>query len=389
MATKAFTVPTEIVSVDNIEHGRPQKFSQARIPELDGVRALAIWMVLICHMFYGYPVPDGALSSIPHALLEVIGHGWLGVDLFFILSGFLITGILLDSKGRAAYFRNFYSRRALRILPLYITVIGVMWLCYTGGSRFFLISSVFLSNFSYYFNVDVPHGAGVFWSLSVEEHFYLLWPLIVLNLNRRKLAVLSLAIVIITPILRGIGAARGMSLDMEIYLYSWFRFDGLALGALLALWVRSSYNNAKNSFRLATLLVGIAVVITLAGIPFGLMQKGTMGASLRYTQAQLPFAALILSALTLRSTVWTAPLRNSFARLSGDLSYCIYLTHLAIGDAYEYFAKLLNIHVENIVGTLGSVLVRASIILLLTFMLALLSRRYLETPFLRMKRVFA
>lgn len=389
MATNTFDAPIEIAVPKPLVRTASPAFSHIRIPELDGIRALAIWMVLVNHLFNGYPNPEGALAHIPNVVLGVISHGWLGVDLFFILSGFLITGILLDSKTRPAYFRNFYSRRALRILPLYFTVIALMWLCYTGAARFFLISLAFLANFSHYLNAGVPHGAGVFWSLSVEEHFYLLWPLLVLYLSRRNLTILSLLIVVATPVLRGVCAARGMDLDAEIYLYSWFRFDGLALGALLAVWVRTPYSTARNSFKLAALLLISAVIITLVGFPFGLMQRGTLGAALRYTQSQLPFAAFILSALTLRATRWTALLRSSFARLSGDLSYCIYLIHLAIGDAYEFFTHALNLNVAGTVGALGAVLVRAAVILLVTFALALLSRKYLEAPFLRLKRVFS
>lgn len=388
MTTNTIDAPIDTVVSKPIVRTASPAFSHTRIPELDGIRALAIWMVLASHLFYGYPNPDGAFAHIPNVILGVISHGWLGVDLFFILSGFLITGILLDSKTRPAYFRNFYSRRALRILPLYFTVIALMWLCYAGASRFFLISLAFLANFSPYLNAGAPHGASVFWSLSVEEHFYLLWPLLVLYLSRRNLTILSALIVVGTPILRGVCASRGMGIG-EIYLYSWFRFDGLALGALLAVWVRTPYNTARNTFKLAALLLSIALVITLVGLPFGLMQKGTLGAALRYTQSQLPFAAFILSALMLRATKWTALLRSSFARLSGDLSYCIYLIHLAVGDAYEFFTKALKLNVAGAAGAFGVVLVRAVVILLVTFALALLSRKYLEAPFQRLKRVFS
>ena len=105
---------------ESIQHsGNQAPIRGAHIPELDGIRALAIWMVLGDHLFYGLPNPPDALDHIPRIFLFVIGHGWLGVDLFFVLSGFLITGILLDSSPKPHSFNNFYARRFLRIVRLY------------------------------------------------------------------------------------------------------------------------------------------------------------------------------------------------------------------------------------------------------------------------------
>lgn len=95
----------------------------SHVPELDGIRAIAIWMVLLLHVVYAFPNAPGSLSFVPGAIMLVISHGWLGVDLFFMLSGFLITGILLGTKERPRYFRNFYIRRVLRIAPLYFIVV--------------------------------------------------------------------------------------------------------------------------------------------------------------------------------------------------------------------------------------------------------------------------
>jgi hypothetical protein len=122
-------------------------------------------MVLVLHTF----IPDGesaqALARWPKSLLLIMGHGWLGVDLFFVLSGFLITGILLDSRNSPHYMRNFYSRRVLRILPVYFICVAVMAYFYPGHSSYFLISLLFLANTAGLFQIAVPHGPGVFWSL--------------------------------------------------------------------------------------------------------------------------------------------------------------------------------------------------------------------------------
>ncbi len=207
-----------------------------RIPELDGFRAIAIWAVLIAHAFYGWNDTQAIAERFPQRLQLALGHGWLGVDLFFVLSGFLITGILLDTREHPAYFKNFYVRRALRILPLYFGCIVVMSLGYRGYGPYFLTSVFFLANLARLFGVPAPHGPGVFWSLAVEEHFYLLWPVLNRFLRRRLFAMLAILLVVLTPVARIVFAAHGLNTNEQVYLYSWFRFDGLALGALLAMW---------------------------------------------------------------------------------------------------------------------------------------------------------
>src|SRR5438270_12094343 len=140
---------------------------ESRIPELDGIRAIAIWMVLLVHVITAFPNPQGALSFLPWSMQVALGHGWLGVDLFFMLSGFLITGILLDTRERPHYFRNFYARRFLRIMPLYFTLVLVSALFYHHYGRYLLLSSVFGANLAPLFLVAVPHAPIVRWSLVV------------------------------------------------------------------------------------------------------------------------------------------------------------------------------------------------------------------------------
>ncbi|MBI1765628.1 MAG: acyltransferase [Acidobacteria bacterium] len=363
-----------------------QVLSQEHVPEFDGVRALAIWLVLLTHIFLAYPNPAGALDAIPRPLYEIINRGWLGVDLFFVLSGLLITGILLDAKGKPHYYRNFYGRRVLRILPLYLACIAVMSLFYTGYGSYFLLSLPFLANFASGFGIATPHGPGVFWSLCVEEHFYLLWPLVVSLLPRRALAVLGCLLLVVSPLLRAWGVQRGMSIDMEVYQYSFFRFDGLALGSLLAIWLRSDYAARRTSLGLAASMIGLAVVVTLAGLPYGILSKSVAGVALRYTQMNLLFGAFIVTAFALRGTWVTDVLRSSFASVSGKLSYCLYLIHLAVGDAYYHLTAPYAAVLVARLGSLGSVLARAATILLLSFGLAWLSQRFLEGPALRLKR---
>jgi peptidoglycan/LPS O-acetylase OafA/YrhL len=359
----------------------------ARVPELDGIRAIAIWMVLVHHVFFAFPRASSAYEGIPVVLLRLVDHGWLGVDLFFILSGFLITGILIESKSKPNYAKNFYMRRVLRIFPLYFVAVVTMWLFYPDSTSYLLLSFVFLANFANGFQIHEPHGMGILWSLNIEEHFYLAWPWVVFCLGKRKLAYLAASIVVLTPFIRGFSAANGMNL-LHIYSYSWFRFDGLAVGALIAIWVRSSYCSRRNTLALAMAVLAAGLVITAIGMPFGLMEKGTAGAALRYTQAQTVFAAGMLAVLALLNTPFTAILRSRFARLTGELSYCLYLVHLAIGDAYVTLTNHYRVNLEPHLGTFGAVLFRAAVIATVSYLVALASRKYLERPILRWKVLF-
>jgi len=364
--------------------------AHAHIPELDGFRATAVLMVLLGHLFFGTVLPPEAYAWMPSVLRGVIGHGWLGVDLFFILSGFLITGILLDSRDSAHYFRDFYARRVLRIFPLYLACILVYYFAYPHSGAYFGLALLFLANFAGAFGVGWPHGPGVFWSLAVEEHFYLLWPLLVRVLTRSRLLALTLLIVFGTPVLRGVCTWWGMDPEFQIYPYSFFRFDGLALGAILAIWVRSSFYSRSNAWKLAGALAGLSIVVTAVGLPFGIMgTKSIASSALRYTQAQLFFAAFMTLALAYRATPFTAILRTRFAKVTADLSYCIYLTHLALFDLYYQILAHWQIDDVSRFGAVGALAMRCVAITAATYALAALSKRWLEDPFLRLKRYFS
>ena len=363
--------------------GQTSKQLESRIPELDGIRAIAIWMVLLVHVITGFPNPEGALNFLPWSVQVAIGHGWLGVDLFFMLSGFLITGILLDTRERPHYFRNFYARRFLRIMPLYFTMVLAWAVFYRQYGHYLLLSSVFGANLAPAFHVAVPHGPTVLWSLAVEEHFYFLWPLIVLLLDRKKLLWLCLAIFVGCPILRGICALKGVNPGTIIVL-SCFRFDGLATGAAIAIWARSARFDRKTAHVIAAICLVMLCVVTIAGNSHGIFgTKTPVGLAFTYTQAYFAFAILFVLALVYRGTIWTSILRIPFMQLSGALSYCLYLIHLSIGDGYQtLLAKRLHL------GPMENVLTRAAVVILLSFAFAALSRKFLEQPCLALKSRF-
>jgi peptidoglycan/LPS O-acetylase OafA/YrhL len=354
-----------------------------RIPELDGFRAIAIWMVLLVHVLAFEDRPS--LLFLPRSIREILSHGWLGVDLFFLLSGFLITGILLDNRGRRFYFKNFYIRRFLRIMPLYFAVVFVWSFAYHGHRSFFLLSSMFGANLAPLFHVRQAHGGVVLWSLAVEEHFYLVWPAIVFLLDRRKVLILCAVLFVTCPILRGIFAARGMDREI-IYVLSWFRLDGLAAGAALAIWVRSEWFSRRSAHLMIGVLIGVLCAITIAGLPFAVfVTKSPAAVALRYTQAYLIFGSFFVLTLAYLSTKWTSPLGWSFLQLSGALSYCLYLIHLSVGDLFQFlYAHQHRVHLagDALVLTRGAFMIAAS------FGIAMLSQAYFEGPILTLKDRF-
>src|SRR4029077_8518462 len=194
---------------------------RGHLPALDGMRGLAVMMVLVFH-FVGQMLPTNALER---AIVGVTKHGLLGVDLFFVLSGFLITGLLYEAHDKPNYLRNFYMRRVLRIFPLYYGVLALVFFVaplippLLGPTLDYLLDrqawawlygiNVYLAGHEEWSFSYLNH----FWSLSVEEHFYLVWPFVVLLLARwpRALIAVSLAISLGAMLARVVGILMGLS----------------------------------------------------------------------------------------------------------------------------------------------------------------------------------
>ena len=364
----------------------PEMHPQRYIRELDGVRALAIWMVLLAHLLFGEAV-HGTVSRILPKALNLFGeHLGRGVDLFFVLSGFLITRILLNSKMCNGYFSTFYFRRALRILPLYLLVIIVSAFAYGASFRnYYWLALFFSANLAPALHVNHPNGMGPMWSLAVEEQFYLLWPLIVYLTSRRTLAIVAIALVLLEPVFRFVSITHAQSPDLPVT--TWCRSDGLALGSLLALWVTSPRANLTASTRLALAFVLSCVAILIIGIPFGIAKSGDSASiALRVTQFNLLFGAIVLVAVAYAGNPWASPLRSRFARVSADYSFCLYLIHVPLIDAFNFFTPRLGPSFAN-TDSPTIVLLRTAFVLPAAFAIAALSRHFLELPFLRMKRL--
>ncbi len=354
------------------------------VRELDGIRAIAIALVFLTHLFATTPiVPTAFIASLPAPFRVLASHGWLGVDLFFVLSGYLITRILLSAKGRPGYFRSFYLRRLLRIAPLYYTILIVLiaaygYSNYAGYWNFALGLSANLSTLA---GADAPQAAGPMWSLAVEEQFYLFWPFVVLMLSRRALAVVAVAIVAIEPFARyHFGPGQ--------IVYPWCRFDGLALGAILALWFTAPSVTRGRSLRLSAALVGMSLAITAATAPFGGFAEGLLSTASRISEGTLLFAGIIAAVIAVPGLKATGFLRSRALRFVAELSFCLYLVHVPLVDLFHVLSR----NVFPAVGALDvqpRIALQTTFVIVAAFAIAMLSRRFIELPLLRLKPIIA
>ena len=346
------------------------------MPELDAVRGIAILLVILVH---GMARPLHAdLPTLGQSLFALSQYGWTGVNLFFVLSGFLITGILLDSKRRPDYFRRFYFRRALRILP---ALYGTLLILLIGGwisFRFTAISVLFLANFAAV--LGIAHWYGPLWSLAVEEHFYMIWPFVVRRCTPSKLMIFAGAVCIASPFLRILNLIGSPVPQHFASLYTWFNLDGLSLGALLAIWLRMpSFSRPQ----LARIALPITVV---SGAAFFLLAGRQWADATVVTSACNLASAGFLSCMLLAGTSrWKFLVDQPVLKFYGFISYGLYLIHIL---AYHLSDILLSRPLAALVASqkpLLAMLLRFSGGLILGTAIAFLSRHSLEETFLRIK----
>lgn len=354
------------------------------MPELDTIRGLAIVMVLFYHGFF-WSVGTSGFTGIVRVFVEATMPGWLGVNLFFVLSGFLITGILLDSKSKRDYFRSFYVKRALRILPAYFAVLLLLLIAGMKPRSFLILSLFFLSNVSSLFGVASSYS--VLWSLSVEEHFYLLWPSFVHSFSTRTIERSAIVIACLVPILRASWFLHGRIDGLRGF--TWFEADGLAMGAWLATYVR------KPTFTREGLswISGTAIVCALFSIAIGeqfgiLTRQRLLGATFQETSGNLLFLGIVSMFLLIGTGEWKALIRRPVLKFYGRISYGLYLIHLLVFLMYD---RHISAHLAQLLpgtGRFTLALLRFAVCVSLSTALAFLSRQYFEEPFLRMKRLW-
>jgi peptidoglycan/LPS O-acetylase OafA/YrhL len=361
-----------------------------RMPELDTLRGVAVLLVLFFHGFYFATLADRFHGPIRWFVLAT-DTGWMGVNLFFVLSGFLITGILLDSRNDKGYFRRFYVRRALRILPAYYGFLLLLFAIVRLGLvnrqtswQFLGFSLVYLSNVSVLFGVPSQYGA--LWSLSVEEHFYLLWPAAVRHVSRRFLIWTCGLIIVVCPLLRAFCYWRRYEYGAG---YTWLVADGLAWGALLALLARGRLSSRRAMARFgAACLIGTACLIVVL-LPFGIASSRTLaGGVLIFSVVNSLFAGALALALVVGSGPWKGVFNLRVLKFFGEISYGLYLVEMLAFDVVDRILGHWGLLVSYTSGGFALVLLRFALSATLATGVAYLSRRYYEEPFLRLKHKF-
>jgi len=359
---------------------------RGRIAGLDVLRGVAILMVLFFHGF------DGAESYQewhgPFRFFVFLTHfGAEGVHLFFVLSGFLITGILLDSKGKPDYYRSFYIRRCLRIVPAYLLMVATLKIWGGISWNYVVASLLFVANMASLTGARTEEYG--FWSLAVEEQFYLVWPLVLRNLRTNTTIRVVIAGLLLSPLARALVAFKTHGTG-DAYFKTWANVDYLFYGALVAVWLREHGSKVDEVRKLARILLAISIVtVPLAmcawsrSLPMG--AECLMSGFGRLPLAWL-FVALLLLALVSHSSsqesrgLFHGPLAK-VASFYGFISYGLYLVHPFVWSVYSGWARFrpdptlgnLQLIVRFVVGVGASTLI------------AFLSRKYFEDFFLRQR----
>lgn len=356
-----------------------------KMPELDSVRGIAILMVLLYHGFYWSNGLEG-FSGLLRTFVDITRLGWLGVNLFFVLSGFLITGILLDSKADGDYFRRFYVRRALRILPALYALLLMLILIGYPGRLYLTLSFLYLSNLTPLWGIGMSYP--MLWSLAVEEHFYLVWPAVVRKLRSSVLAKILLAIIVCEPLARAVSFVLGW--EEGLSFYTWLVADGLAAGALLALYVRSRRFSRRGLAAISGGLISVAGLMVLMGAPHGVLTRLCVwGAALQLTAANSLFAGLLGITLLLGASRFSYVVTPRPLRFFGNISYGLYLMHWIPFCWYDAVLRAHWLGFHPMPGRLSAMLVRFLVAGAVGILLAALSRQYFEEAFLRLKERFA
>jgi len=354
------------------------------IPELQGLRGIAVLMVVVYHC---HPRLEG--TPFNYASL----WGWAGVNLFFVLSGFLITSILLETRDAPHYFRNFYGRRALRIWPVYVLVIAICalfpdWFLNQGIEAFrhagaWVACALLIQNL---FHLALPSAIGPTWSLAIEEQYYLLWAPVVRLLKTPAALASALALAI-----TGSPLVRLSHFGWLTPTHTLIHLDGIAWGSLLALGLHTLplSRRAWTLLGFAGLVAGLTAAASIAG-----------GTAFLDSALAVAFAGAVLAAIASTSGVrgdgssprgWSTVARNPVNALLGRgplafygrISYGLYMTHIMVFIYFGWFDRKMDRF-----GTAGSLAVVAWRLALSTAAATVLWYGF-ESRILRLKRYFA
>lgn len=405
-------------------HGKQMRASESqskgnlsggRIPELDGIRAIAILLVIGCH-YEGF---SSLLWGLP-------AFGWVGVDIFFVLSGFLITSILVELRGTESPIKVFYIRRVLRIFPIYYLTIFLIAVISLACNEHLIHIRWYVSRFLYLQSIkDAPalfhqvylrlagvgprvslfhrtalppvsqgadfgpwaNSLSAAWSLSIEEYFYILWaPIVIFLKSRQKVAVAALLIFLLSIAIQYLGFT-----NQKDYFEFFCRMDTIMAGSMLALFLKLRGKLQVSNQRradIAASVAGVAAAIVLFAIL--ILDRPVIGHELRDSPSFLVIGmpalsillALALGCVVLRRSEPLFPLRIlrwNPARYLGTISYSLYLFHVPV---YYFF---LHLGAALQLSGFGVALAVSLASLATSITLSAISWKYFETPILNLK----
>ncbi len=372
---------------------------KGRIPALDGVRGLAILLVLFHH--FTIIIPRTRVETYWKEISEL---GRYGVDLFFVLSGFLITGILINSRNKPDYFRNFYIRRSLRIFPLYyLLVIGSLTvlpkllnllppplseqIASQTVAGHWLWYATYCSNFLIALQNKYSHGTlDISWSLCIEEHFYLIWPFLIYtcgNSTVKKICVWAISGALALRILLwSLGFSR-----LQIYVLTFTRIDAILFGALLAVLFAEPSTRAKwASLSRKKLFLGLGFVLAALALYGQFRYDSFTMNTIGYTVVAIFFLLLIDLCLPGQNgNNFERFFDHPFFKFFGKYSYALYIFHLPS----TYFTKHVFFRGNDFHSLPGFAILWQFIFYviatLVSVLLALASWNLLEKPMLSLK----
>lgn len=342
------------------------------IPELDGLRGLAVLGVFLHHCL-------PRLGGTP--LLALAGWGWAGVNLFFVLSGYLITAILLRSRAHPrGYFRNFYARRSLRVWPLYALVLAFYWLVLRDPllpgvphSLVFAALCLFLQNL---FPMPLTGTLQPTWSLAIEEQFYWVWaPIVRFLRSPRWLAAGPIAVLALSPVAR---ATLGHRLNPQ---HTLLHLDSIAVGSLLAIGILSTRISQQRWLQIG----GAALTLSLPALALG---RHFEAGFLQDSWIALGFGGMVLLALagSGAENSLAGALRQGPLPWMGQISYGFYLTHMPVIVLIGGFDIFVD-HTPS-AGTVFANLLIVAVRFAACLLVAIVSWYGFEKPILRLKRFF-
>jgi len=371
--------------------------AQAHLPELDGIRGLAILGVLCSHgaglsgIFY-----DTGIASrlFKYCMVPL----WGGVDLFFALSGFLITGILLGTKSSRNYFSSFYARRMLRIFPIYYLVLTMtlIFAAYSASvarelpptASWKLAYFLYLQNWPPFWNGQKVMGGvwGVYWSLAVEEQFYFIWPLLVYLLSPKSVMRVCIGGFACALPLRFVMSAYFFGDNFGLAQITSSRMDGLLLGSACAIYMHQQKRPVPVKYILASIFVGASVILFI-----GIFHHTELVSTSKWILTiGITGFALLSGAMVALSQHHIAPIQKilalSWLRSLGKYSYGIYVYHLFV---FISLSRVISRHPRFFVGL--NFPMRLLLLILeigIVFLIAKVSYDYFESRFLRLKKFF-